>query len=131
MKKLNKLFAVIISAMLLSVSFTACGNKKDPEIVLPEIVPGYTIGLTYTKGGAAVSGDVNKFINESFKLSCVFSGDINAKQIDKTTWKSSDTSVVSLNVTGGMGKTATVNTKKSGEAIVTATGYDRVCFRKR
>ncbi len=124
MKKLNKLFAVIISAMLLSVSFTACGNKKDPEIVLPEIVPGYTIGLTYTKGGAAVSGDVNKFINESFKLSCVFSGDINAKQIDKTTWKSSDTSVVSLNVTGGTGKTATVNAKKSGEAIVTATGYD-------
>lgn len=125
MKKLNKLFAVIISAMLLSVSFTACGNKKeDPKTVLPEIVPGYTIGLTYTTGGAAVSGDINKFINESFKLSCVFSGDINDKQIDKTTWKSSDTSVVSLNVTGGAGKTATVNAKESGEAIVTATGYD-------
>lgn len=84
MKKLNKLFAVIISAMLLSVSFTACGNKnEDPETVLPEIVPGYTIGLIYTTGGAAVSGDINKFINESFKLSCVFSGDINDKQIDK------------------------------------------------
>ena len=127
MKKLNKFFAAFIAVILCAFTFTACdktSNGKPDDMPDPIPAAEYTMGLKYTSGGEAVAGDINKFVNEQFKLSCLFSGKITEKQQDKTTWKSSDSSVVALVVTGGEGITAQITAKKAGEATITATGYD-------
>ena len=132
MKKLNKFFAVVVSVILCAFAFTACNKAPviDGGDDLPDPIPSaaYTMSFKYTSGGEAVAGDINKFVNEQFKLTCAFSGNITDKQQDKTAWKSSDGSVVALTVTGGTGKTAQITAKKAGEAIVTATGYDGTVF---
>lgn len=127
MKKLNKFFAAFIAVILCAFTFTACdktSNGKPDDMPDPIPAAEYTMDLKYTSGGEAVAGDINKFVNEQFKLSCLFSGKITEKQQDKTTWKSSDSSVAALVVTGGEGITAQITAKKAGEATITATGYD-------
>lgn len=127
MKKLNKFFAALIAAVMCMFAFTACdktSNGKTDD--LPDPVPSaaYSMGLKYTTGNDAITADIHKFVNEKFKLSCTFSGNITDKEIDKTDWQSSDSSVAAVNVTGGKGKTAEITAKKAGEAVVIATGHD-------
>lgn len=128
MNKSNKFLTLVITVILCAFLFTACDNAENNndggDNVSTQIENAYAMNLNYALTSTPINGEINKFVNEAFELTCVFSGNIDDDQMNETEWESSDESVVSVEVAGGCGKTALVNSNKVGMATVTATGYD-------